>query len=473
MVKVIIFGIGKYYHNRKKELKEFQQVEVIAFSDNNSSVWHEEIDGVRIISPDLIMEQAYDIILIMSVYLNEIRKQLIDLGIEHSKIKSWVQFRAELLRGKIRVYNSASAEGKEKNILIISLPLNYAGAPMAAVYAALAIKKRGYSVVLSASEGDEKFIEETVGRGITVAICPSYPYIFDTEKDWIQKFDVVLVNTFLMLQSACDVSKICPTLWWVHEAKTYYTYTMNMFSDAVGEIQLSNVNIYAVSAMVKKNINMFLPHQTEQILHYGIPDMALEKVVTKEIEKKLVFAIIGNVCERKAQDIFIKAVRKLGDNVQAEFWIIGQLGNDIFSQEIIKKCASIASIKLLGTLTRAEIYEVFPQIDVVVCTSREDPLPIAMTEGMMFGKICITTDTTGTIEYIQDGENGFIVPVEDVEALKNKMEWIIDNRDMLRHIGANARKTYEKYFTLDTFGEKLEEALIETEKQWKVSMGVY
>ena len=121
---------------------------------------------------------------------------------------------------------------------------------------------------------------------------------------------------------------------------------------------------------------------------------------------------------------------------------------------------------MLGLLTREEIYGIFPHIDVVVCASREDSLPIVMTEGMMFGKVCITTDATGTADFIRDGENGFVVPAGDDQALKEKMEWILYHRDRLADIGRNARKTYEQYFSMDVFGANLEKALLETKSKW-------
>ena len=122
---------------------------------------------------------------------------------------------------------------------------------------------------------------------------------------------------------------------------------------------------------------------------------------------------------------------------------------------------------MLGVLTREKIYKAFSQIDVVVCTSFEDPLPIVMTEGMMFGKTCIATDNTGTADYIRDGENGFVVPAGNCKALKEKMEWVIQNQDKLEGIGRKARETYKKYFTMDVFAENLEKAITETIERWE------
>ena len=82
-------------------------------------------------------------------------------------------------------------------------------------------------------------------------------------------------------------------------------------------------------------------------------------------------------------------------------------------------------------------------------------------------KACITTKNTGIAEYMQDGENGFVVPVGNAEILRDRMEWLITHREEMERMGKAARKTYEQYFTMELFGERLEQALIETQNKWK------
>lgn len=97
-------------------------------------------------------------------------------------------------------------------------------------------------------------------------------------------------------------------------------------------------------------------------------------------------------------------------------------------------------------------------IDVVVCAS-EETLSLTIVEGMMNSKICITTDNTGIAEYIEDGVNGFICKAGNADSLAEKMKYIIDHFNELDEVRKNARKTYEKFFTLDILGENLEREL--------------
>lgn len=470
-MKIIIFGIGNYFKERQKDLETCSCIDIVAYTDNNNALWGKAISGIKIIPPDSIEEIVYDRIVIMSapIYAQEIFKQLVESGIEESKIRFGQQFCAEIIyQGKRKIYQVTSSVPKvDKHILIISTYLGYSGGPIAAVYAAMAVQNRGYSVVLAASGGEEALIEEIMGKGITIAICPALPYIHDKDREWIRQFDVVLVNVFPMMQSVYDICLIRPTLWWIHEVTAIYKSARVKPWYKIEKDLLSATNIYGVSGIAKKNFNTLFSNQIQKTLCYGIPDCynpIKNELFTKE---NVVFAIIGAVEERKAQDIFVEAVSRLKYREQAEFWIIGKCFDNTFCKKIQERVSNIPSIKMLGVLTREEIYNVFPQIDVVVCASREEAMSIVICEGMMFGKVCITTENNGFVDYIQDGENGFVVPVEDVTALQEKMARVIEDRENLNDMGRKARKTYEQYFTMDAFGERLEDVILETKKRWK------
>jgi glycosyltransferase involved in cell wall biosynthesis len=52
----------------------------------------------------------------------------------------------------------------------------------------------------------------------------------------------------------------------------------------------------------------------------------------------------------------------------------------------------------------------------------------------------ITTDAIGCIDSVVDSETGFIVPVMNVEKMKEKMEVLLNDSEMRRSMGAHARE---------------------------------
>lgn len=467
-MKIIVFGLGNFYQEQKYKLKNFKEVDIVAFTDNNQALWGKKVENVPVIAPDTIGIQVYDKIIIMSIYVSEIYEQLLSLGIAIDRILTWEYFLAQSVQGKGRVFGSRTKiEDIKGEVLIISTYLNYNGGTLAAVYAAEAIRQKGISVIMAAPDGNKKFMDEMTGNGLTIVLLPSLPYVFENEKSWIQQFRAVMVNTYQMIECAYQISKFCPIIWWLHEYKKMYSWVAMKYPNCLDRARLNDISIYAVSTKARDNFNSVYLNGVDGILPYGIPDMGKIKARECCYNKKIVFAIIGEICSLKSQDVFLDAASKIKDSDNVEFWLIGKSQENDYCKKIRKMASTINSVRILGELTRNEIYEVFEKIDVVVCSSKEDMLPIVITESMMFEKACIITNVTGMAEFIRNGENGFVVPVDDTQALAERMQWIITNKEKIKKIGLAARKTYEKYFTMDIFGKNLLNALNETTAEWR------
>ncbi len=467
-MKVIIFGVGNYYLEQKERLKSYSDIEILAYTDNNAALWGKKIDEVEIVSPDSIRQFQYDVIVIMSTYGAEIYHQLIGLRVEKKRILSWEKVCAVHEQGNIDIYPARQDwSNKKEKILIISTDLDYNGGSLAAAYAAISLMKGGnVSVVLAAPGGNKDFIQEITDWGIPIVICHALPYLFEAEKRWIQQFHMVIVNVFQMIPCACEISKRCPTLWWIHEPSIWYKPVIARYPDCIDVDRLSNINIYAVSQIAQRNFNKIFKNRITQTLAVGIPDMGKVEKDRKDRAKKLVFAMIGAVESLKAQDVFLDAVSKIGNLVQAEFWIIGKLSDNEYCHQIRDRASKLKSVRLLGKMNKKQIYDVFTEIDVVVCASREETLSMTIIEAMMFGKVCVTTDTTGIADYIENGVNGFVIPSNDVSVLAERMNWIAGHRNQASELGRAARRTFEQYFTLETLGRNMEKAIRETRQKW-------
>ncbi len=469
-MKSIIFGIGNYYQEQKEKLYRFNEIEIMAFTDNNSLLWGQKLNDILIISPDKIQTFEYDNILIMSIHVCDIYKQLRSLGVDEKRIVSWERFCKEQRKNDIRLIGAVKNEETiRKKVLIVTQDLKYDGGSLAAIYAAKALNDSRLSVVLMAPNGNETLIREVTKQGIVIAICPSLPYIFEIQKRWIEQFDAVIVNLFTMVESAFEISKIRPTLWWIHEASIIYKPIMMKYIACFQQFDMSKISIYAVSDIARQNFNREYKHAIRNTLSVSIPDVAGINSDEKSRTEKIVFAIIGTVHPLKAQDIFLKSASIVGNEMKSEFWVIGKIEDNEYCQNIKEMAANIESVKVLGELTRADIEKCFRDIDVLVCVSQEETLSITVIEAMMSGKVCITTENTGISDYIRNEVNGFVIPHNNITALTEKMQWIIENRDRAQKIGQEARKTYEKYFTMDVFGKNIQKALIEIIEKWSGS----
>lgn len=465
--KFVIFGTGLFYQNRKLKLP--QDIDIILFIDNNKEVWGKTLDGKTIVPPSSLHLYAYDKILLMSKKDEEMKQQLLALNVEEEKIITWNRFESERNQGIIHFFNGSKPCNSKGRILIVSTYLGYTGGPLTAVYAARALREKGYEVVICAQNGDAKIIEETRLTGVHVVLCPAIPYLGEAELYWMQQFDVVIVNTFIMLPCACLISSYRPTIWWLHECsdkyESYYSKTIKEFSEFISQLETAEMDIIGVSPMARDNFNIYFPGKINRVLAYGIPDERGEHEQRKNDKEKSIFAVIGTICERKGQREFLEAAEKF-DRKDVEFWIIGAYTGGKYSEDIAEMAQRHDNVKVFGELSRHEMNMMYEKIDVVVCSSLEETMSITLTEGMMYGKICITTDMTGMADYITHGSNGLVCEAGNVDALYDCMQWILENNDKLDEMRLKARKTYEQYFALDQFADRLEEALLQAKKKY-------
>ena len=92
-MRLLIFGTGLFYLNRKKYFKE---KEIVAFLDNDHLKQGNIMDGIEILPPNSITNLDYDYICVMTraAYVEQIRKQLLDLDIPSEKVIDFYDFRA-------------------------------------------------------------------------------------------------------------------------------------------------------------------------------------------------------------------------------------------------------------------------------------------------------------------------------------------------------------------------------------------
>ena len=437
--------------------------DILFFIDNDVNKQGKYLDECPIKHPKALLETSYDKVVLMSAKIEEMKKQLFNMGISRKLIWTYQQYFSEIYRGILKIVHYRKREFfPKKSVLIITTELGYSGGILAALRAAQVLSSRNYTVVLCAPKGDDRLLEEIADDNYSVILCPSLYYISDTELFWIKQFDFVLVNVFQMLQCACEISRVKPVMWWVHEPLSLYN-TRHSYDEYDNLKAMKNVHVYAVSKVAKKNFEYYYPDKVSGILSLGIPDEYIEESQENNADKKVVFATIGGISEIKGQIFFAKAVSyfSLEERSNAEFWIIGKTNeNTLYYQKLKQACSFIPQIKFVGELTREELRCKYREIDVVVCASLEETLSIAVIEGMMHKKICITTSNTGIAEYIDDGVNGFICDVGDSVQLYERMSWIMKNRNNLDNIRINARKTYEEYFSMEQFGDRLEKEIV-------------
>ncbi len=86
------------------------------------------------------------------------------------------------------------------------------------------------------------------------------------------------------------------------------------------------------------------------------------------------------------------------------------------------------------------------QSSVYVLPSYREGTPRSVLEALAMGRPVITTDAPGCRETVRHGENGFLVPVRDVEALEEAMVHFLEHPEDIPRMGEASRRLAENVF---------------------------
>lgn len=196
-------------------------------------------------------------------------------------------------------------------------------------------------------------------------------------------------------------------------------------------------------------------------LQYGIPEEKLIQIpygvnlhhfypIPKD---DTIFRVIhcANLSLRKGVPYLLQAFSELKMK-DAELWLIGGVTDEVRS--FLSRFAS-PSIKLKGQLPETELYKYMSQGSVFCLASIEEGLAMVQPMAMACGLPVICTTNTGGADLVREGREGFIVPIRDVEALKEKILYFYEHPEAGRNMGKSARLRVQAGFSWSDYGHKM------------------
>ena len=171
------------------------------------------------------------------------------------------------------------------------------------------------------------------------------------------------------------------------------------------------------------------------------------------------FLFVGRLLVEKGIYDFINAarcVRKLYP--EAEFIVLGGLDTNpgVISEQQIQAWVDEGLICWPGHVA---VQPWLRRCSVFVLPSYREGLPRSTQEAMASGRAVITTDVPGCRQTVEDGLNGYLVPVRDSAALADAMIRFLDNRELILLMGKESRRLAEERFSVHKVNSRLFEIL--------------
>jgi glycosyltransferase involved in cell wall biosynthesis len=160
---------------------------------------------------------------------------------------------------------------------------------------------------------------------------------------------------------------------------------------------------------------------------------------------------LGLLQFRKGVRDFIVVAEK---TPELEFHIFGPPGSPGVAQVIDEAAERLPNLKYRGNVGYHEKWRALDECDLLLLPSYRDAFPSVIMESMSCGIPVITTDAIDS--RVRDGENGYVIPAGDVDAMVCKLESLRDAPDHFSALSAQALSTYQE----NTWGKSAEDFLM-------------
>ena len=187
-------------------------------------------------------------------------------------------------------------------------------------------------------------------------------------------------------------------------------------------------------------------HTTRYLVHYGAKEEKvqcypfsslyekdiLDRVLSSEekealrkelgIEEKHMVLAIGQFIHRKGFDVLLKAAQNVSKDVG--IYIVGGEATEEYLK--LREELGVSNVHFLGFQKKERLSKFYKAADLFVLPTREDIWGLVINEALAYGLPTITTDRcVAGLELIEDGVNGYVVPVEDEKALAEKINAVL------------------------------------------------
>ena len=173
---------------------------------------------------------------------------------------------------------------------------------------------------------------------------------------------------------------------------------------------------------------------------------------------------IARLVEKKGVEYSIRAVAELAKiNRNIEYNIVGDGILREHLEQLVQELDVVDIVNLLGWKHEQEVIKILNTSNILLAPSvtsqagDQEGIPVVLMEAMAMGLPVITTQHSGIPELVENGVSGFLVPERDVDALVEKLTYLVKHPEVWAMMGQAGRACVEEYFNIDKLNNKLVE----------------
>ena len=170
--------------------------------------------------------------------------------------------------------------------------------------------------------------------------------------------------------------------------------------------------------------------------------------------------MVGRLCYQKNPEMFVRAAGRVHRrHPECRFELIGGGYHEHHGRTVrglIDELDLQDRFEIHDWMTPQGVADRITQATIMVVPSRYDGLPFIPLEAMALGKPVVGTRVDGVQDVIVDGETGFLVDLDDDEAMAGKILRLLDDPELRERMGQAGRKRVGEHFNIVKNIQKIE-----------------
>ncbi len=204
------------------------------------------------------------------------------------------------------------------------------------------------------------------------------------------------------------------------------------------------------SSFVKRSFIQYGIDEKKLIINpYGVDLSQFKQVEKDDNVFRIIFAGGGSL--QKGYHYLLQAFYEL-NLPNCELWHLGSVNDDV---KVFLKKYKTKNWILKGHQPQNELYKFYSQGSVFIMPSIQEGMSMVQLQAMACGLPLVCTTNTGGDDLItEEGKEGFIIPIRDINILKEKILFLYENQDICKKMGLKAKKRVLSGFTWDDYGDR-------------------
>lgn len=230
----------------------------------------------------------------------------------------------------------------------------------------------------------------------------------------------------------------CPLVVTTHGGDTNYLFEKGQYECLKTYCDRMDA-VAAVSGKLKERLTACGTETKIEVIHNGFVQHPQPADCKKNINRIIQ---VGNLIPSKRVDVTIRALAKLRETYpDLELTIIGQ---GPLRGELERLCEDLGvsgAVHFTGQLPNETVFHKMCEAGFFVMASKPEGFGIVYLEAMATGCVTIGTEGEGIADVITHGDNGFLVPVDNVDAIIHIIHACMADRQKMELIADSGKKT--------------------------------